>query len=211
MVYSLRRFMKLYSYIITHDSGFSPNPFWGFCTLACCKPSIRRTARMGDWIVGLSPKKDNYKIIYAMEITEKPITYRDYYSNKRFINKIPDMTKKEVIYKTGDNIYKPVGDDFIQLHSKHSNPDGTEDIDNKNHDLKGIYVLISDDFYYFGSGMIELPDKLKFLIVGRNHRNNYSTNEKNSFLNFIKNYDKCKIKYPPNIWKDGDYSWKGSY
>ena len=30
---------KLYSYIVATDSGFSPNPFHGFCTLACCKPS----------------------------------------------------------------------------------------------------------------------------------------------------------------------------
>ncbi len=203
--------MKLYSYVITSDSGFSPNPFWGFCTLACCKPSIRRTTRMGDWVVGLSPKKKNYKIIYAMEITEKPITYSEYYSDKRFNNKIPDMTKNEVIYKTGDNIYKPVENGFIQLHSIHSNTDGRENIKNKDHDLKGIYVLISNNFYYFGSGMIELPDNLNFLIVGRNHRSNFSSYEKDKFLKFIKDYEKCKIKYPPSIWKDGDYSWKGSY
>ena len=45
--------MKLYSYIITEDTGFSPNPFWGCCTLADCKPEIRRNAKVGDWIVGL--------------------------------------------------------------------------------------------------------------------------------------------------------------
>ena len=46
--------MKLYSYILTHDTGFSPNPFFGYCTLACCKPDIRRVAKVGDWIVGLA-------------------------------------------------------------------------------------------------------------------------------------------------------------
>ena len=30
--------MTLYSYIVKHDNGFAPNPFHGFCTLACCKP-----------------------------------------------------------------------------------------------------------------------------------------------------------------------------
>ncbi|MBL7177318.1 MAG: DUF4976 domain-containing protein [Desulfobacteraceae bacterium] len=58
--------MKLFSYIVKPDSGFSPNPFWGYCTLACCKPTIRRTAKPGDWIVGLSSKSQGYKIVYLM-------------------------------------------------------------------------------------------------------------------------------------------------
>lgn len=33
--------VNLFSYIVACDSGFSPNPFWGICTLACCKPRIR--------------------------------------------------------------------------------------------------------------------------------------------------------------------------
>ena len=48
--------MKLYSYIIKSDLGFSPNPFWGKCTLACCKPVIRKTAKPGDWVVGIRGK-----------------------------------------------------------------------------------------------------------------------------------------------------------
>ena len=36
--------MTVYSYIVAYDSGFAPNPFHGTCTLACCKPTIRRTA-----------------------------------------------------------------------------------------------------------------------------------------------------------------------
>ena len=55
--------MKLYSYIVAHDGGFAPNPFWGYCTLANCKPKIRQTAKVGDWIVGLSSKpKGNWVI-----------------------------------------------------------------------------------------------------------------------------------------------------
>lgn len=32
----------LFSYVVETDSGFAPNPFFGVCTLARCKPSIRR-------------------------------------------------------------------------------------------------------------------------------------------------------------------------
>src|SRR5262245_31415483 len=44
--------VRLYSYVVARDYGFAPNPFYGFCTLATCKPDIRRTADIGDWIVG---------------------------------------------------------------------------------------------------------------------------------------------------------------
>ena len=32
---------KLYAYVMTYDTGFAPNSFYGVCTLACCKPKIR--------------------------------------------------------------------------------------------------------------------------------------------------------------------------
>ena len=32
------------------DYGFAPNPYFGYCTLATCKPVIRRCAGVGDWI-----------------------------------------------------------------------------------------------------------------------------------------------------------------
>lgn len=42
---------KLYSYVLREDTGFAPNPYHGFCTLACCKPLIRRRAEIGDWVI----------------------------------------------------------------------------------------------------------------------------------------------------------------
>src|SRR5712671_5339411 len=34
--------MRLYSYVVARDFGFAPNPFFGVCTLATCKPDIRK-------------------------------------------------------------------------------------------------------------------------------------------------------------------------
>ena len=31
--------VKLYSYIVVHDAGLAPNPFYGWCTLAVCTPN----------------------------------------------------------------------------------------------------------------------------------------------------------------------------
>ena len=50
--------MKLYSYVMIYDTGFAPNPFWGYCTLATCKPGIRRPAEQGDWIIGSGYKQN---------------------------------------------------------------------------------------------------------------------------------------------------------
>ena len=48
--------MRLFSYVVARDYGFAPNPFFGVCTLATCKPIVRRVAAIGDWIVGTGSK-----------------------------------------------------------------------------------------------------------------------------------------------------------
>ena len=67
----MRESFNVYSYIVSTDSGFAPNPFGEFCTLSCCKPVIRRSASVGDWVVGLAPKSLGNGIVFAMEVTEK--------------------------------------------------------------------------------------------------------------------------------------------
>lgn len=198
--------MKLYSYVVTHDTGFSPNPFWGCCTLANCKPAIRRTAEVGDWIVGLSPKADGNRLIYAMQV-EEILPYDHYYQDSCFAAKIPDYTKAKVVYKCGDNIYKPLQNgDFQQLQSMHSN--GTnENSEAKAHDLGGKYVLISKTFYYFGSRPLSLPETLDVLKVGRAHKNRFSSEIVSTFLNFISGQT-AGVNAPPNTWPHDDDSWK---
>jgi len=66
---------RLYTYCIPYDDGAAPNPFWGVCTLAICKPAIRRAAEKGDWVVGTgsrnSPMGDiSNQVVYAMEVIE---------------------------------------------------------------------------------------------------------------------------------------------
>lgn len=52
---------KLFSYVLRFDDGAAPNPFWGTCTLAICKPDIRRTANIDDWIIGTGSKNSKLK------------------------------------------------------------------------------------------------------------------------------------------------------
>jgi hypothetical protein len=192
------RKMKLFSYIVTHDAGFAPNPFWGYCTLACCKPTIRRTAQKGDWIVGLSRKAKGNKIIYAMQV-ERILTFAEYYRAAEFADKIPNQ--QSIKHKCGDNIYKPLRNgDFKQHRSKHKEKD-------KEHDLSGINVLISKKFYYFGSQAIGLPKELCGLKVLRGHRNRFSQDVIKKFLRFIAERRKGLCAFP-TMWDKGDYSCK---
>ena len=40
--------MRLFSYKMTSDTGFAPNPFGRRVTLATCKPMIRQSTHEGD-------------------------------------------------------------------------------------------------------------------------------------------------------------------
>jgi hypothetical protein len=201
--------MKIYSYIVNHDTGFAPNPFYGYCTLANCKPKIRKTAEIGDLIFGLSCKARNNYLIYAMKVNEK-LTFREYFNDNRFMQKKPKFNEKKVICKCGDNIYEPISENvYRQLQSMHSlNRSCEEDLKNKKKDLSGEYVLISNEYVYFGRKGPVLPDGLKNLIVGRGHKNNFPEDTKRSAIDFFDSLSKG-IQNSPTIWPEDDDSWKG--
>jgi hypothetical protein len=200
--------MTLYSYIVKHDTGFSPNPFFGYCTLACCKNVIRRKAQKdhGDWVVGLTPKADGNRIVFFMRVDDVK-EFDEYWGDARFKQKKPRYDAA-VALKCGDNAYepKPSGGGYRQLPCVHS--DGKrENAENKEHDLSGRKVLISERFAYFGSEARELPLELKPLIVGRGHRCRFSDKVKDAFLCFAGSI-RSGVYAAPRKWPTGDDSWK---
>ncbi|HML70199.1 MAG TPA: hypothetical protein PKA78_02400 [Macellibacteroides fermentans] len=155
--------MKCYSYVVTRDFGFAPNPFYGYCTLATCKPRIRKKAEIGDWIFGISPKIKNNgnHLVYAMRVSRK-ITYNEYWECEEFKPKKPVMNGSlKQMY--GDNIYFKNQNDgsWVQANSHHSFQDGLINKKNLSRDTKGQYVLIAEEFYYFGGDTVEIPFCLK--------------------------------------------------
>ena len=139
--------MKLYSYVVVSDTGFAPNPFDNFCTLATCKPRIRKNAKIGDIIIGTGSKSNvgNNKLIYAMKITER-MNYNDYFNDNRFIGR-------------SDNIYYLDNNSWKQKKTNHH--ESEEDI---KRDLSGLYVLVSDNYYYFGKKAVVIPSKFHEII-----------------------------------------------
>src|SRR5687768_2925995 len=103
--------MTLYSYCLMYDSGAAPNPYWGVCTLAICKPKIRSTAIEADWIVGLGSVNSPIRnisncVVYAMKVT-KVLSMKEYDSHCRehLPGKIPNLTHKDFRCRVGDCIY----------------------------------------------------------------------------------------------------------
>ena len=150
---------KLYSYVVARDYGFAPNPFYGFCTLATCKPQIRKKAAVDDWIIGTgskSEKRDGY-LVYAMRVSEV-MSFNEYWQDLRFRDKRPDMYAS-IRKAFGDNIYcrDNTSNEWHQIDSHHSNENGTQNHKNVRHDTQIDRVLISDDFIYWGGSGPQIP------------------------------------------------------
>lgn len=153
---------RVYMYVVDRDFGFAPNPFHGVCTLATCKPPIRKGACVGDWVIGIGGSRLNAtgKCIFAMEVTSA-VTFNDYWASREFRDKRPVRNESRVMM-VGDNIYhRPEGEvAWQQLDSHHSLADGSPNPLNVQKDTKADRVLISHNFYYFGSDAPMAPARI---------------------------------------------------
>jgi len=161
--------MIIYSYRLDHDLGLAPNPFGSYCTLAVCKPKIRKSVRLslGDWVIGTGSyalgkttgKKLTNRLIYAMKVTDR-ISLESYWSDSRFQYKKPIMNGT-LAAMFGDNFYhKNSLGNWIQDDSAHSNEDGSTNNEHLLTDTSGLNVLISEHFYYFGDNAPIIPKEL---------------------------------------------------
>jgi hypothetical protein len=153
--------VRLYSYVVARDFGFAPNPFYGFCTLATCKPDIRRTAQIGDWVVGTGSKGKGRggHLVFAMRVTEA-MSFDEYWADPRFASKQPSL-HGSLKRAFGDNIYHRRLDEWSQANSHHSMHDGTANPENVEHDTRTDRVLISDHFGYWGGGGPEVAAEFR--------------------------------------------------
>lgn len=128
----------LSSYVMDHDTGFAPNPFFGTCILSHCKYSksgkknVIESADVGDWVVGTGGKKNtgHGTIIYAMRVKEK-LPIKRFYSEKRF-------AKQRRLFDYGSTCCSK----------------------GKHH---GDFFLVSREFHYFGREAQRIPKSFKFV------------------------------------------------
>lgn len=199
--------MKYYSYVIPRDFGFAPNPYFGFCTLAACKPRIRKSAQVGDWVAayGAAGTKYRGKMVVLMKVGEI-MTFDEYWEDNRFQSKKPKFNRG-MMHMYGDNIYHHVDGKWTQEQSHHSNMNGSINYVNLNRDTKTDKVLIATEYYYFGNNAIIIPEKYEELIGhGRNHKVCGNEVVINSFINSIQaNYD-TGVHGIPYSRKEGAYA-----
>jgi hypothetical protein len=184
---------SLYSYCIPIDDGAAPNPYWDVCTLVICKPAIRRSAQVGDWIVGTGSKYARLgdgrtqdmsgRVVYAMKVTEK-MTMAEYdaYTKTQLPEKIPVWGSRDRRRREGDSLY-----DFSQNQKNPTQRKGVHDAANKATDLSGKNALLSTHFYYFGDKAIPLTGKLRDIAQNRQgHRRTLNDPYVEEFITWIK-------------------------
>jgi len=209
--------MRLFSYKLTHDGGFAPNPFWGFLTIATCKPGFRRSKRTGDWIAGFTSEKlcgdavGQERLVFLMKVDEK-IPLADYFNGRRFRRKIPKMSARKEIHRAGDNIYRPLSsapaatNDFEQLPNPHHS------VDQKSKDIGGQNVLIAAEYVYFGRDPLTIPPHLRPDIpTGQSANGNRTHDGKRAdkFIKFVMRKGAGRrIHAPPHKWPASDQSWR---
>ncbi len=184
--------MTLFSYVIRHDGGSAPNPFHGICTLVICKPVIRRTAKINDWVVGLGGKNSpigdaSGQVVYAMKITkEMSMEEYDTFCQKNYPEKIPDWDSGDYMKRIGDCIY-----DFSGRQSNPKIRKAVHTEKNMETDLGGRRALLSTDFYYFGNNPEPLPDNLKGIIKqGQGRRSSSNDEYIEDFIEWIRKQKK---------------------
>lgn len=202
--------MRLFSYKLTSDTGFAPNPFHGACTLATCKPQIRRCKLPGDWIAGFTSAVLNgdstgeERLVYLMQVSEK-LALDSYFRDPRFRQKVPDVSAPEVVARCGDNIYQLVSGGFLQI----PNPFHTPSKD-QTKDLSGLFVLVAQRFFYFGSRPLYIPAEVRPRVPLRQSAHGVLTRDPVRVEAFLNHVARCGegLHAPPTQWPVGDTSWR---
>ena len=130
------------------------------CTVATCKPDIRRSACIGDFILGTGSATRNLggHAVFLARV-EEIISFDQYWSDSRFARKIPVMNGS-LQQRFGDNIYHRENGKWLQADSRHSQIGGEPNLLNLKRDTaKTDRVLISSEFTYWGGDGPSIPAK----------------------------------------------------
>ena len=179
--------VSLFSYVVARDYGFAPNPFSGFCTLATCKPEIRRLAGVGDWVAGTGSATHGRKgnLVYAMKVAEA-MSFDSYWADPRLQRKKPDLRASRKL-AFGDNIYHREKDFWSQLDSHHSFSNGRPNPGNIRNDTQTDRVLIATQYAYWGGSGPQIPESLRNynghdLCIGRGYKRHFPAGMEGHFL-----------------------------
>lgn len=216
----------MWSYRLTYDTLFAPNPLWEVLTLATCKPVIRKSLHSveGTWIAGWTAcsihnseiyggvdkcQKTEEKLVYLARIDEK-IPLDEYWNKFAVKRNKPTPNNKYDARNMGDNIYH-LGDDGTIIQERnlqgHNSP---EDI--KRDFKNGKNALICKKFFYFTrDNRVNIDPKYRPLVYGSKGQKLFQGSLVDEFIEYIETIAKERgvkkgiigelhIQYPSNLW-----------
>lgn len=195
--------MKFCLYKMTYDTGFAPNPYGEYLTLATCTPNHQRAhVQVGDWIIGVESDKlaqerisagcntdIKRSFIYAAKVTEI-MDLDSYFRDPRFEYKKPKPDSPKYEERRGDNIYYRENGVWKWVRG-HDHEDKYEDIVK---DIKGNIVFISNEFIYLGDKGIEVPKEIEKIFEEKGSRGVRYCRESDSSFMAIREFIECLIK-----------------
>ena len=140
--------MRVWTYVIANDRGSAPNYYKPAVTLAVCKPSIRRNAKVGDLVVAFSGRKITNKChsVQWAGVVSEVMTMGEYWKDKRFDSKKPGNTCKP------DNFYALVSGDYRQIKNT------THGEKHVKRDVGGRNTLVFAQAWHFNPTKDDLPE-----------------------------------------------------
>jgi len=196
--------MTIHAYVVEHDFGFAPNPFFRFCSLGCCKPDMRKATKVGDMVAGTGSarvKRSGY-LTFWMKIDEI-LTFDQYWDDPRFRRKRPAM-RGSAVQRFGDNIYHrdPLTGEFVQEDSFHSDVGGQiSETDLIADTGKTERVLVGRDFAYYGREGPKIPGHLSDFVRRRGWRYHYPTEQEEAFLAWFAGFPQRGYLGEPADWQ----------
>lgn len=183
---------------MSHDDMFAPNPHHGVLTLATCKPKMRLKVPVGVWVAGWTSRSmkacrtlvGREKLVYLAKVTSK-LTYGEYW--ERFPSKRPGDAQ---FCKSGDNIYCPDESQSFGLRLVPNLRHKTEV--QKVKDMNGKYVLVCEEFYYFGGceecQPLEIPIGVRPNVPKGQSASGIITDDPAAFIDFVRqNAGQCQF------------------
>lgn len=175
----------------------------GVCTLANCKPQIRKAANVGDLVIGTGSADihaDGH-LVYWMRVAEI-ITFDEYWEAPRFSRKKPVMNGS-LMQRYGDNIYYSGADGtYQQLDSFHSEENGSLSVPNRTRDTETTSrVLIGGEFAYYGKAALPIPQPLRFVVkAGPGHKCRFADLERASVESWLATLPERGYVGEPGRW-----------
>ncbi|MDL2284808.1 hypothetical protein LJC19_06680 [Oxalobacter sp. OttesenSCG-928-P03] len=183
---------KLYTYIVTEDTGLAPNPFFQWCTLALATPNhMHARAYSGDWIAGFFHSEKGYRLLFAMEVQIR-LSLREYFLHPDFQCKkpVPDGTDEQ---KCGDNFYSFDNGAWLQHESLYHRGNAHRKKDTRHNPP----VFASRKYWYFGKNAVEIPAEFEELIARQGIQVNHASPEKvSAFRAWVNGYKNGMHAYP---------------